>query len=128
VGRFLEHSRIYYFENGGEPEIYLGSADWMPRNLYERVEVMFPLNNVELRRRVYEEILLNYLSDTAKSRILNRDGSYSRAHQAAGAANGRRFAVQDFFVQTAEGKPAGRTAGTNGTNVRGTAAAAQVGA
>ena len=42
VGRFLEHSRIFYFENGGEPDIYLGSADWMPRNLYERVEVMFP--------------------------------------------------------------------------------------
>jgi polyphosphate kinase len=43
VGRFLEHSRIFYFENGGEPDFYLGSADWMPRNLYERVEVMFPV-------------------------------------------------------------------------------------
>ena len=43
VGRFLEHSRIFYFENGGKPEVYLGSADWMPRNLYERVEVLFPL-------------------------------------------------------------------------------------
>ncbi|HMF89233.1 MAG TPA: polyphosphate kinase 1 [Candidatus Angelobacter sp.] len=104
VGRFLEHSRIYYFENAGEPEIYLGSADWMPRNLYERVEVMFPLHNPELRRRIYEEILLSYLSDTAKSRILNRDGSYTRAHQLPGKLNGKRFAAQDFLIQLAEGK------------------------
>ena len=50
VGRFLEHSRIYYFENGGEPEVYLGSADWMPRNLHERVEVLFPLKNPSAAR------------------------------------------------------------------------------
>jgi polyphosphate kinase len=55
VGRFLEHSRIFYFENGGEPEVYLGSADWMQRNLYERVEVLFPLKDPELRRRITEE-------------------------------------------------------------------------
>jgi polyphosphate kinase len=116
VGRFLEHSRIYYFENAGEPEIYLGSADWMPRNLYERVEVMFPITGADLRRRVYEEILLKYLSDTAKSRILNPDGSYSRAHSLPGVVNGKRFAVQDFFVHTAEGKPWGRTATMNGTH------------
>jgi polyphosphate kinase len=105
VGRFLEHSRIYYFENSGQPEIYLGSADWMPRNLYERVEVMFPLHDPEIRKRVYEEILLNYLSDTAKSRILNRDGSYTRAQQLSGKLNGKRFAAQDYLVQLAEGKP-----------------------
>ena len=104
VGRFLEHSRIYYFENAGEPEIYLASADWMPRNLYERVEVMFPLNDPDLRRRVFEEILVNYLSDTAKSRILKPDGSYARTHRRPGPLNGKRFAVQDFFIQLAEGK------------------------
>jgi polyphosphate kinase len=104
VGRFLEHSRIYYFENGGEPEIYLGSADWMPRNLYERVEVMFPLHDPAVRRRVMDEILSNYLADTAKSRILNRDGNYRRAYQVPGAVNGKRFDVQEFFIHIAEGK------------------------
>lgn len=104
VGRFLEHSRIYYFENSGEPEIYLGSADWMPRNLYERVEVMFPLHDRELRRRICNEILANYLHDTVKSRILNRDGTYTPAQHGSGETNGRCFAVQDFFMQLAEGK------------------------
>jgi polyphosphate kinase len=104
VGRFLEHSRIYYFENAGQPEIYLGSADWMPRNLYERVEVMFPLHDPQLRQKVYEEILVKYLSDTTKSRILHRDGTYTRAYQANGRVNGKGFAVQDFFMELAEGK------------------------
>jgi polyphosphate kinase len=66
VGRFLEHSRIFYFENGGTPEIYLGSADWMPRNLYERVAVMFRLRDPSPRQRVYLEILLSYLRDNGK--------------------------------------------------------------
>src|SRR6202044_2593827 len=56
VGRFLEHSRIYYFGNGGDEEIYMGSADWMPRNLYERVEVLVPLRDEVLRDRVRHEI------------------------------------------------------------------------
>ena len=72
VGRFLEHSRIFYFENGGEgeEEIYLGSADWMPRNLYERVEVLFPVRDPMLRYRVRHEILEAYLQDSAKARTL----------------------------------------------------------
>src|SRR5579871_4945361 len=78
VGRFLEHSRIYYFANDGQEEIYLSSADWMPRNLYERVEVMFPVLDPLLRERVRQEILQSYLSDTLKARILQRDGSYVR--------------------------------------------------
>ena len=122
VGRFLEHSRIYYFENAGAPEVYLGSADWMPRNLYERVEVMFPIHDPEIRRRVCDEILANYLNDTAKSRILDRKGNYVRAYQLPDSvngkrsANGKRFAVQDFFVQLAEGRiPAAKPAGTPGS-------------
>ncbi len=75
VGRFLEHSRIFYFANGGEEEVYLGSADWMPRNLYERVEVMFPLKDALLRERVRHEILDAYLADNLKSRVLRKDGS-----------------------------------------------------
>ena len=78
VGRFLEHSRIFYFENSGAPDVYLGSADWMPRNLYERVEVLFPLKNPAIRERVCAEILGVYLSDNCKSRLLRADGTYLR--------------------------------------------------
>jgi polyphosphate kinase len=90
----------FYFQNGGYPDVYLGSADWMPRNLYERVEVMFPVKDVGLRERV-AEILMNYLKDTGKSRVLHADGSYVRAFPAHGlrGRNGHRFNVQDFFVE-----------------------------
>jgi polyphosphate kinase len=107
VGRFLEHSRIFYFDNGGEPDIYLGSADWMPRNLYERVEVMFPIKNSSLRKRIFDEILQTYLKDNDKSRILHSDGSYGRvmqAHSSRASRNGNRFSAQRFFVDLAEGK------------------------
>src|SRR5450432_3633213 len=84
VGRMLEHSRIFYFQNGGEEEVYLGSADWMPRNLYERVEVMFPVKDALLRERVRREILESYLADTLKARLLQKDGTYIRTWQAQG--------------------------------------------
>jgi polyphosphate kinase len=106
VGRFLEHSRIFYFENGGDPEIYLGSADWMPRNLYERVEVMFPLRDPSLRHRVFEEILLNYLRDNDKSRLLGSDGAYTRSNGSLRSSrNGSRFSVQEHFIKLAEARP-----------------------
>src|SRR3984957_6490521 len=106
VGRFLEHSRIFYFENGGEPDIYLGSADWMPRNLYERVEVMFPIKSPALRERVFGEILEAYLKNRRKARILRRDGSYTRFNQenASKTDKGNRFSAQDFFMEQAEGR------------------------
>src|ERR1700723_269352 len=106
VGRFLEHSRIYYFENGGEPEVFLGSADWMPRNLYERVEVIFPVKDALLRERVRHEILESYLADNIKARILQKDGSYIRAWRAQGKRNppARGFSAQDFLINLAEGK------------------------
>jgi polyphosphate kinase len=107
VGRFLEHSRIFYFENGGEPDMYLGSADWMPRNLYERVEVMFPVKDSALRDRLYGEILQSYLRDSAKTRLLRPDGSYVRAYGAGNSRasrNGHRFNVQGFFIDLAEGR------------------------
>src|SRR5215470_17377125 len=81
VGRFLEHSRIYYFSNGGAEEIYMGSADWMPRNLYDRVEVIFPLKDDLLRERVKNEILDSYLADNMKARIGQKDGTYVRPWQ-----------------------------------------------
>src|SRR6202163_4184000 len=82
IGRFLEHSRIFYFANGGQEEVYLASADWMPRNLYERVEVIFPLKDALLRERVRHEILEAYLADNLKARILLPDGTYIPAWQA----------------------------------------------
>lgn len=100
IGRFLEHSRIFSFANGGDPEIYLGSADWMPRNLYERVEVMFPIRDIGLRDRV-NELLNTYLRDTAKSRYLQSSGEYIRAYRAdpsRSSRNGHRFSVQNFFI------------------------------
>ncbi|HWW88990.1 MAG TPA: hypothetical protein VNZ26_35600, partial [Vicinamibacterales bacterium] len=107
VGRFLEHSRICYFENGGEPEVYLGSADWMPRNLYERVEVMFKLKDPRICNRVYEEILLSYLKDVEKARLLHSDGQYLRPAERAAHArasrngNARSFSAHDYFIDLA---------------------------
>src|SRR6266705_3313853 len=106
VGRFLEHSRIFYFANGGQDAVFLSSADWMPRNLYERVEVMFPVKDAMLRGRIRHEILDAYLADTVKTRVLRRDGSYVRAWRAAGKRKPPvpGFSVQDFMVALAAGK------------------------
>ena len=100
VGRFLEHSRIYFFENGGKPELFLGSADWMPRNLYERVEAMFPVKDPQIAQRICNEILASYLADTRKARILNSDGTYSRPRA---VRNGHGFSVQEHLMRVASG-------------------------
>lgn len=78
LGRFLEHSRIYYFQNAGEEEIYLGSADLMPRNLNRRVEVIFPVEDPKIVRHIHDDILQTYLSDNLKARRMLPDGSYER--------------------------------------------------
>ena len=111
VGRFLEHSRIFYFANAGEDEIYMGSADWMPRNLYERVEVLVPLRDEMLRQRVRHEILDAYLADNRKARVLLKDATYIRAWQSLRGTRNRRpptgaavFSAQDFLMSVAEGK------------------------
>jgi polyphosphate kinase len=78
VGRFLEHSRVYCFENGGAPEVFLSSADWMPRNFLRRIEVAFPIKSPALRDRIAKEILPNFLHDRVKARELQPDGSYRR--------------------------------------------------
>ena len=102
VGRFLEHSRIFYFANGGSDEIYLGSADWMPRNLFERCEVVFPVRDPAAAARIQDEILPAYLADTVKARLQQPDGSYLRASRLVKDAPS--FASQDFLMQLAEGK------------------------
>ena len=78
IDRFLEHSRIFYFHNNGDPQVYIGSADWMDRNLSRRVEVVFPIENVELKDRIVNEILAMALADNTKARELMPDGSYRR--------------------------------------------------
>jgi polyphosphate kinase len=78
IGRFLEHSRVYWFRNGGEPEIYCSSADWMERNLMRRVETCFPILDPKLAERVYDEELANYLADNLNAWQLQQDGSYGR--------------------------------------------------
>ena len=78
VGRFLEHSRIFYFENAGQPKVFLSSADWMPRNFYRRIELAFPVENPTLRDQIINEVLPSFLHDRVKARELQSDGSYRR--------------------------------------------------
>jgi polyphosphate kinase len=97
VGRFLEHSRIFNFSNAGKEEVYCGSADWMPRNLIERCEVVFPVTQPDLQKRL-REILQAYLADNTKARLLQSDGEYIRAPR-----TGAAFNVQEHLMGAAEG-------------------------
>jgi polyphosphate kinase len=98
VDRYLEHARIFFFEAGGKREVYLSSADWMPRNFVRRVEVMFPIDDPAIRDRVVSEILATQLGDNLKTRMLESDGSYRRLPVEAGAAVVRS---QDAFIALA---------------------------
>ena len=84
IGRFLEHSRVYYFHNDGDEQVYLGSADLMPRNLDHRVEILFPLADEKIVARVRDELLKCYLSDTENARHMLSDGAYVRRKPANG--------------------------------------------
>jgi polyphosphate kinase len=94
VGRLLEHSRVFYFANGGEEEIYTGSSDWMPRNFDRRVEVVAPVYDPKLKGYLKEVVLAAYLRDNTKARRLLPDGSYERIQTAAGE---ERFDSQLHF-------------------------------
>jgi polyphosphate kinase len=98
VDRFLEHSRIFYFGNDGDPQVYIGSADWMDRNLMRRVEVVFPVEVPELKRRMIDEVLMVSLSDNVKARELLSDGTYSRVLAQEGQA---RLRSQERFLELA---------------------------
>ena len=78
VGRFLEHTRVYYFYNNGDTRVYCSSADWMERNLFKRVEVCFPIENTRLKKRIYQQGLENYLMDNQQAWLLQSDGSWKR--------------------------------------------------
>jgi polyphosphate kinase len=95
VGRFLEHSRVYWFANDGAPEIYCASADWMERNLMRRIEIAFPILDPELAARVYNETLANYLSDNTQAWLLGSDGRYQRAQSGDAIPHNAQQALLD---------------------------------
>lgn len=97
VDRFLEHSRIFYFHNGGDPAVYVGSADWMDRNLSRRVEVVWPVEQADLKQRLIQEILVISLADNVKARELLPDGTWRRVKPPDGA----RVRSQERFLELA---------------------------
>jgi polyphosphate kinase len=101
VDRFLEHSRIYFFENACQPEVFAGSADWMPRNLFRRIEVVFPIEDGNLRERVISEILAVTLADNVKARFLRADGTY-RPNKPSNGDKPRRSQTEFIALATAE--------------------------
>ena len=104
VGPYLEHSRIFYFANGGDEEVYIGSADWMARNLDRRVEVITPVTDPQLKKYLKDTVLAAYLRDNVKARVMNSDGSYERPPMEPGE---EPFNSQLFF-EGSNSSPAGR--------------------
>jgi polyphosphate kinase len=97
VGRFLEHSRIYYFRNGGEPRLYVGSADMMPRNINRRVEILFPIEQPAIQAEILQNLLEPQLRDTAKACLLQHDGTYVPLANLAPAGQ-PLFGSQEWFL------------------------------
>src|SRR5205807_1408029 len=124
VDKFLEHSRVFFFENAGNTEVFLGSADWMPRNFFRRIEVMFPVEDKSLKARIVEEILPTVLADTVKARLQLPNGTCARAVTPVGQTGIRsQVALQGLaresardIVDTARGPfvPILRRPGRNG--------------
>ena len=100
IGRFLEHTRIYYFHNNGNERLYCGSADWMDRNLFHRVEVAFPIEDKRLSKQIYQDGLLNYLQDNTQSWTLSGDGRWQQNQPAAGEAS---HIAQEYLLKMING-------------------------
>ena len=98
VGRFLEHSRIYYFRNGGDERVWLSSADWMDRNFFRRIELCFPVQDTKLKRRVISEGLMPYLEDNVQAWEMDGEGGYSRKRPARGPKAVRRNAQEQLLL------------------------------
>ncbi len=109
VDRFLEHPRIYYFENACVPEVFIGSADWLPRNLFRRIETVFPILDGILRERVIGEILATTLADNVKARMLFADGSYHLPPRTA-ADEPRRSQTEFIQIAIADNISSGKNA------------------
>jgi polyphosphate kinase len=116
VDRYLEHSRIYYFENACQPQVFLSSADWLPRNFFRRIELAFPIEDGRLRDRLIREVLGTILADNTKARFLQPDGSYRRAVPGEGEKpcrsqfefGARAAAAAEPAAKTVDGQPAKR--------------------
>ena len=93
VGRFLEHSRVFWFSNGGDEELYIGSADWMTRNLKHRIEVVAPVTDPQAQRYLRDVLLEAYLSDNTKARELQPDGRYAPIDRGS-----ESFDSQTYFI------------------------------
>jgi polyphosphate kinase len=111
VDRFLEHSRIFYFENACQPEIFVGSADWTPRSFFRRIEVVYPIDDGNLRERIRGELLEIALKDNVKARLLGAGGRWARPRVKAGAALCRS---QSEFIKAVEGVPHGHDSAPTG--------------
>jgi polyphosphate kinase len=99
VGRFLEHTRVFYFYHGGEELLFCSSADWMPRNLFNRVEVCFPIDEKRPRDQIMNFGLLNYLSDNTQAWILQPDGNYKRARPGAHKPRSAQQSLLEYYCQ-----------------------------
>ena len=117
VDRYLEHSRVYYFENACQPEVYIGSADWMPRNFVRRIETVFPIEDGVLRERVRRELLDLSLADNVKARLLQPNGSYHRIRPPRGATPRRS---QSEFMALAGRQPVAASDRRKGRRTAGT--------
>jgi polyphosphate kinase len=96
VGRFLEHSRVFYFANGGDADVYIGSPDWMARNLKHRIEVVTPVTDPAMKTYLKNVLLAAYLRDNVRARELQTDGSYAKVQL---AADEEPFDSQEFFIE-----------------------------
>ncbi len=112
VDRFLEHSRVWHFGNGGRPEVYLSSADWMPRNFFRRIELAIPVDDGVLRERIVEEVLSVALRDNVKGRVLRPDGTYAPPVRHKGVPLRRSQA--EFLTRAAGARGAGRASTPSG--------------
>jgi polyphosphate kinase len=97
VGRFLEHSRVYYFYHDGEELLFCSSADWMPRNFFYRVETCFPIDEKRPHEQIMTHGLLNYLSDNAQAWLLQTDGSYKRAKPGSHRVRSAQQALLEYY-------------------------------
>src|SRR5207237_9691109 len=102
VDRFLEHPRIWFFDNGGKPDVWLSSADWMPRNFVRRVEIAFPIEDAAAKDRIVNDILTTAMADNVKARVLKSDGSYERVQPGAHGASPQPVRSQERFMAQAK--------------------------
>ena len=101
VDRFLEHSRIWFFEAGGKRDVYLSSADWMQRNFVRRVEIAFPVEDPAIKERLLDEVLGTSLADNVKARILRADGQYERVQPGTHGTGLAPLRSQERFMNLA---------------------------